>query len=77
MTLPDAKALEKLLKVLRSQGVLQYATTELTLVLAETLPQVRLTPTGESLTDSQDESPEAEIERLMGYSDRPSDYIKE
>jgi len=36
--LPDIKALKELLKLLRSQGVLQYNSTDLQLVLSENLP---------------------------------------
>jgi hypothetical protein len=38
MQLPDIKALKELLKLLRSQGVLQYNSTDLQLILSENAP---------------------------------------
>jgi hypothetical protein len=70
LELPDAKKLKELLKVLRAQGVLQYQTASLTLVLAETLPQPFNKSGAEELMGEMEDSPEAEIERLINYSSK-------
>ena len=78
MTLPDMKALKELLKLLRSQGVLQYQSTDLNLVLSENPPPVvtrrskaELEKAYSEASDEYDEDPNAEIERLIDYSSRP------
>lgn len=78
MNLPDAKALEKLIKLLRAQGVLQYQTADLNLVLSEHSQitsnnrKSRTSVTEEAQEDylDIDEDPAAEIERLVDYSSR-------
>lgn len=72
MTLPDVESLEKLIKMLRSNGVLQYNSTDLSLVLAEK-PQ-DISQAYKSLAEETMEaelSPEEELERLVGHSDIP------
>lgn len=76
MTLPDVKQLKELLKLLRSQGVLQYASVDLTLTLSEQLPSPapsRRKLDREDLEEpfGEDEDPASEIERLIDYSSRP------
>ena len=69
--LPDPTKLKALLKVLRAQGVLQYATVDLTLTLAETLPQtVPSRSLAEEIMGELDEDPALEIERLIDYSSK-------
>lgn len=76
MVLPDVKHLEKLIKLLRSQGVLQYQTADLNLVLTERAPE---TPRTKSLAEETMEelSPDAEIERLLFYSATPPTESRE
>ena len=72
MQLPDVKALKELLKLLRSQGVLQYQSTDLNLVLSENLPaSTRIKPLAEEVVAEDEENPEAEYERLLFYSATP------
>ena len=74
MQLPDVKALKELLKLLRSQGVLQYQSTDLNLVLSETLPQAMNRKSQQADAEAiaeYEEDPTAEIERLIEYSSRP------
>lgn len=70
MVLPSPKELEKLLKVLRAHGVLQYQSVDLTLVLVEkpASPERVKSLAEETMEESP---PEDEIERLMGYHDLP------
>jgi prophage tail gpP-like protein len=71
MQLPDSKALKELLKILRSQGVLQYQSADLTLVLTETLPSPLTKKSQiEDIMGESDEDPALEIERLIDYSSK-------
>lgn len=77
MTLPDIKQLKELLKLLRAQGVLNYNTPELQLILSEQAP-ITITsgksPAQEIMEDEDELTPEQEKERLMFYSaDAPID----
>jgi hypothetical protein len=80
MQLPDVKALRELLKLLRSQGVLQYQSTDLNLVLSETLPEKRgrqATP-DEIMEEDEHLTAEQEFERMLFYSaDKPVDPTPE
>jgi len=77
MNLPDIKQLKELLKLLRSQGVLQYQSTDLNLVLSEHLQITNRKSQSigkgyeEELEQLNDEDPASEIERLIDYSSRP------
>lgn len=72
MNLPDIKQLRDLLKLLRSQGVLQYQSTDLNLVLSETAPaSARVKSLAEETMEDEDLSEEAELERLLYYSATP------
>jgi len=74
--LPDTKALKELLKLLRSQGVLQYQTPDLSLVLSESLPAPVQKKTEEVVEEEL--SPEEEAERLLFYSaTHPTESIPE
>lgn len=75
MNLPDIKQLEKLLKLLRNQGVLQYQSTDLNLVLAEKAPEpIRVKSLAEETMSEEELSPEDEIERLINWSSQsPAD----
>lgn len=76
MQLPDTKALKELLKLLRSQGVLQYQTPDLSLVLSESLPAPVQKKTEEVVEEEL--SPEEEAERLLFYSaTHPTESIPE
>lgn len=68
MQLPDVKALKELLKLLRAQGVLQYSTPDLSLVLTEAPVTTtrKQTDIEETIDDSLSE--EEEAERLLYYS---------
>jgi hypothetical protein len=69
--LPDIKHLGELLKLLRSQGVLQYQSTDLNLVLSETIPDLSVKKSqAEEIMESADEDPALEIERMIDYSSR-------
>lgn len=69
MQLPDVKALKELLKLLRSQGVTQYASPDLSLVLSESLPTKGKSVAQEIMEDAEDGlSPEQEAERMLFYS---------
>lgn len=71
MQLPDIKALKDLLKLLRAQGVLQYQSTDLNLVLSELPPQTtQKRSQAEEIFGEQDEDPALEIERLIDYSSK-------
>lgn len=72
MQLPDIKQLKELLKLLRAQGVMQYQSTDLNLVLSETLPQQPTKSKIEEIMDEEEQqlSPEAEIERLLAWNDK-------
>lgn len=77
MQLPDIKALKELLKLLRAQGVLQYQTTDLNLVLSETAPSTRRSQAEEIMSEEEELTPEQEAERLLFYSSSsPTDSIK-
>ena len=79
MQLPDIKALKELLKLLRSQGVLQYQSADLTMVLSELPPQplAQKSRATELLESEEEEDATAEMERLLFYSSgKPSDEIK-
>lgn len=72
MNLPDIKALEKLLKLLRNQGVLQYQSADLNLVLAEKPPTPERTKSLAEETAAEDEGlSEEEYNRLLFYSAQP------
>jgi hypothetical protein len=68
MVLPDIKQLKELLKLLRAQGVLQYQSTDLNLVLSEIAPvsNKKLPTTMEELEDE-----ELSEEDLLFYSATP------
>lgn len=68
MNLPDVKALKKLLELLRAQGVLQYQTSELNLVLTERAPESIKSKSVEAVEEEEELSPEQEAERLLFYS---------
>lgn len=72
MDLPDIKALRELLKLLRSQGVTNYNSTDLQLVLSETAPTPQRSKATEVMEEAGEEdlSPEQEIERLMSWNDK-------
>jgi hypothetical protein len=79
MVLPDIKALKELLKLLRSQGVLQYQSVDLTMVLSELPPQPlsQKSRATEVLEAEEEQDEIAEMERLLFYSStKPSDDIK-
>lgn len=78
MILPDIKQLKDLLKLLRSQGVLQYQSTDLNLVLSEHAPVVnRKSQIEDIMTEDEELTPEQEAERLLFYSaGSPSQDIK-
>lgn len=71
MQLPDIKKLKELLKLLRAQGVLQYQSTDLNLILSESIPSQTpdKSPVDELLGESELD-PATEIERLVDYSSR-------
>ncbi len=72
MDIPDSKALKQLLKILRENGVLQYNSTDLQLVLSEApATQTRIKSLAEeTMEDIEEElSPEQEIEKLIQYND--------
>lgn len=72
MSLPDIKALKELLKLLRSQGVLQFQSADLNLVLSESMPLPPLNRKAQKeLMEEMEEDPQDEIERLIDYSSRP------
>lgn len=73
MQLPDVKQLKELLKLLRAQGVLQYQTADLNLVLSEHLQITNRKSKSEEVEEflEQEEDPTTEIERLIDYSSRP------
>lgn len=69
MVLPDLKQLKSLLKLLRAEGVLNYNTPELQLVLSE-LPPVSARSKAADIMESDEEelTPEQEAERILFYS---------
>jgi hypothetical protein len=68
----EIKELKALLKLLRDQGVLQYQTAELNLVLAENAPiKERYSSAATELVGEEELSPEEEAERLLFYSATP------
>lgn len=68
----NLKDLKDLLKLLRAQGVQQYLTPELSLVLNEHAPVVYKRSTAdEELVGEPELSPEEEAERLLFYSATP------
>lgn len=73
MNLPEIKQLRELLKLLRSQGVLQYQSTDLNLILSEKLQETKSKAVSdyEVLSDEEDLTPEQEAERLLFYSATP------
>lgn len=73
MSLPDIKQLKELLKLLRSQGVLQFQSSDLNLVLAEHMPIPPLNRKAQKdlMEEMEEEDPASEIERLIDYSSRP------
>lgn len=70
MTLPNPKELKALLKVLRSEGVTQYASVDLTLTLSENSQATNhnRSPRTEEIADDDELSPEEEAERLLFLS---------
>jgi len=65
----DLKQLRELLKLLRGQGVLQYQSDKLTLVLSERAPSPPTRKSAEVEDPEERElSPEEEAERLLFYS---------
>lgn len=74
MNLPDIKALKELLKLLRAQGVLQYQSTDLNLVLTEAPQTTTKSKASEIMDDDEDEvlTPEQQMERMLFYSSDPS-----
>ncbi len=78
MQLPNIKDLRELLKLLRNQGVLQYQTPELTLVLNEHLPTTSNKSQAVNIIEEQELSPEEEAERILFYSaTSPADNLPE
>ena len=71
VNLPDLKQLKEMLKILRSQGVLQYQSTDLNLVLSEHAPVTTKSKAQEIMDNEEDENPEAEYNRLLFYSSDP------
>lgn len=67
----ELKELKDLLKLLRAQGVQQYMTPDLTLVLNENVPVTKRQAQAEVESDEQELSPEEEAERLLFYSATP------
>ena len=77
MALPNIKELRELLKLLRSQGVLQFQSTELSLVLSENLPVAPNRAKAEEIIQ-EDLTPEEEAERILFYSaTHPTESIPE
>lgn len=76
MQLPDIKHLRELLTLLRSKGVLQYASTDLTLTLSETAPTSPRKAVTEAFDEEDELSPEEEAERLLFYSATPPSESK-
>jgi len=79
MQLPDIKQLKDLLKLLRSQGVLQYQSTDLNLVLSENAPASlsKRSQAEDIMSEDEELTPEQEAERLLFYSaGSPSQDIK-
>ena len=71
MQLPDIKALKELLKLLRAQGVLQYQSTDLNLVLSEHAP-ITASKAKQTFEEAEEElTPEEEAERILFYSATP------
>lgn len=68
MVIPDIKQLKELLKLLRSQGVLQYQSTDLNLVLTEAPAPTIKSKAAEVMDDEEELTPEQEYERLLFYS---------
>lgn len=69
MVLPDIKHLKKLLETLRSNGVLQYQSTELNLVLSELPPQrPSVADIIEDFEPESDVPTEEEVERILFLS---------
>jgi hypothetical protein len=68
LDLPDIKKLKELLKLLRSQGVLQYQTTDLNLVLTERSPESTKSKASEIMEEEPELSPEEEAERILFLS---------
>jgi hypothetical protein len=81
MDLPDLKKLKDLLKLLRAQGVLQYQSTDLNLVLSEHSPSentIRKSKIEEIMESDEEElTPEQEAERLLFYSATPPETASE
>jgi hypothetical protein len=74
MQLPNIKQLRELLKLLRSQGVLQYQSTDLNLVLSEQAPVTAKSRAAEAMESDEEElTPEQEYERLLFYSSPAAD----
>lgn len=77
MALPNIKELKELLKLLRSQGVLQFQSPDINLVLTEAPPQSSKSKAEEIMQDDE-LSPEEEAERILYYSAvSPTEQIKE
>lgn len=68
MNLPDIEQLRKLLKLLRSQGVLQYQTADLNLVLTEKAAAIPRFQVPEIADEEIELTPEEEAERILFYS---------
>jgi hypothetical protein len=66
----EIKQLKELLKLLRAQGVQQYATPELTLVLGEA-PVVIKRQASDVDLEEETLTPEEEAERMLFYSATP------
>ena len=66
----DLKSLKDLLKLLRAQGVLQYQSQELNLVLSENWQPPRAKSADAEATEEVTPT-EEEIERLLFYSATP------
>jgi hypothetical protein len=77
MDLPDVKKLSSLITMLKKQGVLQYQSTELNLVFAESVVMAASQGKVKSLAeeamgDEPELSEDAELERLIAWNDKPA-----
>lgn len=68
MALPNVKELRDLIKMLRSQGVLQFNSPDISLVLTELPPIAKRELSSEHANESEELTPEEEAERLLFYS---------
>lgn len=72
MSLPNLKELEAMVKMLRANGVVNYNTPELQLVLTEAqAPSDHKQTAHEMMQDLMDTDEELTEEDLIGYNDLP------